>query len=530
MAKKRKSKIKTDPTFRWIIITVAVTLITVILFIYDIMNNSSGSVRMGKYAVTIGTAAASAYKLISERKAQKNSISSAFADKIGTAFKSDKKLNRLLHSALDDYANDNYTECIKKFTQLKEKAVTAEERRVVRFFTASCFKNTGNSNYAVTLYTELLAEYPEYAPALSNLSVIYAEKGDYRTAIAFAERALQSDRNNPFAYTNLAASYLQISETEKAKLYAQKALEIKNNLRAAVSLLAIIYTLESDEQSAKKYTYRAIALGQSPDGLKASIENYKQLFAHKSDTELRVKKWIERTGLPSIHFTLDGDSGKSIIGGLINEPAPVSEDGEKMRLLAAVFCSELPDNNLFPKHGVIRIYITPNDYFGADFDHFDKLNIQKNFRVLFDSDESVFVTSLYNEESEMFPVSGSYRPRFYSAVDAMTPEDYRFNSTVSEILTDDETQDDYWDDDFIAKISSSGHKMGGYPTFTQTDPREDDINYAQYDTQLFQLDSDFSSDSCKVMFGDAGVANFLISSEKLKNCDFSDVLYTWDCY
>ena len=33
----------------------------------------------------------------------------------------------------------------------------------------------------------------------------------------------------------------------------------------------------------------------------------------------------------------------------------------------------------------------------------------------------------------------------------------------------------------------------------------------------------------KVMFGDSGVCNFFIPGEKLKNRDFSDILYTWDC-
>ncbi|MGM9523089.1 MAG: DUF1963 domain-containing protein [Faecousia sp.] len=31
-------------------------------------------------------------------------------------------------------------------------------------------------------------------------------------------------------------------------------------------------------------------------------------------------------------------------------------------------------------------------------------------------------------------------------------------------------------------------------------------------------------------FNYACICNFLISHEKLKACDFSDVLYWWDCY
>ena len=46
-----------------------------------------------------------------------------------------------------------------------------------------------------------------------------------------------------------------------------------------------------------------------------------------------------------------------------------------------------------------------------------------------------------------------------------------------------------------------------------------------YDFLLFQLDSD----SDKVLWGDVGIGNFFINTEKLKNLDFTDVLYNWDC-
>ena len=42
---------------------------------------------------------------------------------------------------------------------------------------------------------------------------------------------------------------------------------------------------------------------------------------------------------------------------------------------------------------------------------------------------------------------------------------------------------------------------------------------------LFQLNS-----VKDIMWGDAGVANFFIDREALKNRDFSHVMYNWDCY
>ena len=84
------------------------------------------------------------------------------------------------------------------------------------------------------------------------------------------------------------------------------------------------------------------------------------------------------------------------------------------------------------------------------------------------------------------------------------------------------------DDDYEyidQSLSNWGHKLLGYPCFTQWDPRGDDYN-ERYNTLLFQMDSEVPD----LLWGDCGVANFFINLDKLKNLDFTDVLYNWDCY
>lgn len=70
------------------------------------------------------------------------------------------------------------------------------------------------------------------------------------------------------------------------------------------------------------------------------------------------------------------------------------------------------------------------------------------------------------------------------------------------------------------KSSRFGTRIGGYPDFTQSDPRNNN-----YNTLLLQIDSGDG-----IQWGDCGVANFFISPDKLRNADFSDVLFNWDCY
>ena len=75
------------------------------------------------------------------------------------------------------------------------------------------------------------------------------------------------------------------------------------------------------------------------------------------------------------------------------------------------------------------------------------------------------------------------------------------------------------------------HQLGGYPYFTQTDPRWGGA-YPDLDVLLFQLDSQLAENRGEpdlVLWGDCGVGNFFISREALKKRDFSRVGYHWDC-
>ena len=74
------------------------------------------------------------------------------------------------------------------------------------------------------------------------------------------------------------------------------------------------------------------------------------------------------------------------------------------------------------------------------------------------------------------------------------------------------------------------HQLGGYPYFTQYDPRFEyrSSEATKYTELLFQIDSQFDTkwDLC---WGDAGVRNLFISRENLEALDFSDLLYNFDC-
>jgi uncharacterized protein YwqG len=96
--------------------------------------------------------------------------------------------------------------------------------------------------------------------------------------------------------------------------------------------------------------------------------------------------------------------------------------------------------------------------------------------------------------------------------------DYQFDKYLSEL-------DESLYEEYAEYFSSDGHKLGGYAFFTQEDPRAY-LTEGELYRLLLQLDSD---DSIDLMWGDSGVGNFFIKDEDLKNLNFSNVLYNWDC-
>ncbi|MBR1528461.1 MAG: DUF1963 domain-containing protein [Oscillospiraceae bacterium] len=204
-----------------------------------------------------------------------------------------------------------------------------------------------------------------------------------------------------------------------------------------------------------------------------------------------------------------------------NGDFPHDQDGNQLRFLAQIDCSEI-DFEPFPKSGLLQFWIFNDDLYGCDFGNPE----QNKFRILYypEIDQTVteeeiaskFIKSAYDEEN-LFPVDQECGMTFTSGESCQRPDfdaDEEDWNAYDLLFTGDSDQE--------PQITGSLHQIGGYPYFTQDDPREED---SEYDFLLFQLDSD----SDKILWGDMGIGNFFINSQKLKALDFSDVLYNWDC-
>ena len=272
-------------------------------------------------------------------------------------------------------------------------------------------------------------------------------------------------------------------------------------------------------------------------------------------TELIINKIKEKTIRKSIKINEEETSNLSIFdskfGGLPywdeNMEYPTDKNGDALILLAQINFEKTPiKDERFPKEGILQFFIGTNDLMGADFDN---MTAQNGFRVVYHEDINTSVTKeqiraqgiranteLDGASEEYFPFYKQYEITFEESMEPISTASNNFEEilkqSAEEVLKCD--IEDVWsifesdEEDLINDtFYICGHKILGYPFFTQWDPREDDEMYKnkKYDTLLLQIDS-----VGDILWGDSGVGNFFINEEDLKNKNFNNVMYTWDCY
>ncbi|MDL2232749.1 DUF1963 domain-containing protein [Ruminococcaceae bacterium OttesenSCG-928-L11] len=219
-----------------------------------------------------------------------------------------------------------------------------------------------------------------------------------------------------------------------------------------------------------------------------------------------------------------------------------TSDKKPLKLLAQLNFTELPPLPGFPAQGILQFYVAyeeKDDVQGLDFDNPIS---QGGFRIIYHKD-IVLDESLLQEPPALedaadvyFPFKGEFALIAEPVRQAMSPNDFRFDAaflkTYERYLPTDKQRvwelDSTVNDIISDTFSGTGHRIGGYPFFTQEDPRGYG-KYEDYTFLLLQIDSDGRGDD-EIIWGDCGVANFFITPEQLKACDFTKVLYNWDCY
>lgn len=231
---------------------------------------------------------------------------------------------------------------------------------------------------------------------------------------------------------------------------------------------------------------------------------------------------------------------------------PTTSKGEQLMYLAQINCEELPENSIYPSKGIMQFWIFGGDYnLGNDYtkptsdskkrviyypeveEHFTEAELAEMYKPEEDKKEGELITPI--NDGAPFAMS------FEKASQWPLPNDFRFEEIFNEKLNEhiEETkaeegfesydigeEESY---DIIEELDIPNHtQIGGYGHFTQEDPRMYD-DFEDYTELLFQLDSEFGTDDYYILWGDCGVGNFFAKKEQLRNLDFAECLYSWDC-
>ncbi|MBQ5312163.1 MAG: DUF1963 domain-containing protein [Oscillospiraceae bacterium] len=247
--------------------------------------------------------------------------------------------------------------------------------------------------------------------------------------------------------------------------------------------------------------------------------------------------------LPALSFTpVRGETKPwdTKLGGVPYMPAgmeyPAGRDGvykdKPLRLLAQLCFDDLPPLEGFPEKGILQFFCsdTEDGCFGLDFDKpFD----QNGFRVIYhpdvikDESKLMSVGDMPETDGDDFPFDGEYLLTAEPALCPVSAGDFRAQETLSAYNdSDDDVMDEAYDMIETAYMDgNTGTCAGGYPDFTQSDPRPY-CDAKDRTVLLFQLGSEPEDG---ILWGDCGIGNFFISPKDLEALDFSRVLFNWDC-
>ena len=225
------------------------------------------------------------------------------------------------------------------------------------------------------------------------------------------------------------------------------------------------------------------------------------------------------------------------VGGKI----PVNSEGKQFMFLAQINCEDLKGLEDFPQEGILQFWVLGSDHFGKDFDNptnRDGFEVIYYEKIVDCYSENEF-KKMYNpykfdlKHMEILIASEPCKMKFSLEKQKESFNYELLDNLFKEVLEEEnigfnekdklyEEVEKLYDDEFYEEIV--GTKCNGFPYFTQWEPRDEE-QMKEYDTSLFQIDS-----GKEVMIGDSGVMHFFINREKLKNKDFSDIFYHWDCY
>ncbi|WP_380129726.1 DUF1963 domain-containing protein [Deinococcus sonorensis] len=230
-----------------------------------------------------------------------------------------------------------------------------------------------------------------------------------------------------------------------------------------------------------------------------------------------------------------GPAWTSKLGGRPCRPPgdvwPLAHDGTPLVFLAQIDFAEFPPLPGFPERGIVQYFIWEDDLYGANFDRsldMTSLAVDANVRVRYFADVIKDAKRLDHTVPDRFSDPDGSLPHDptleFILVGTLRSGPVTSDDRLLEQLTGSSLwalSEDVHPDDLAeryARLTGTGHKLGGYPTFTPADPRR-----VEDPQVLLQSDDDLA-----LMWGTPASA-ISSSTRTTSRADFSRVAYNWVC-
>lgn len=267
------------------------------------------------------------------------------------------------------------------------------------------------------------------------------------------------------------------------------------------------------------------------------------------------------TGKRAQAFSLEDHTSsltQSRLGGrapwVENTPVPTNVDGEALIFLAQIQIGDMAEALPVPadrEHFALQFYIANGDLFGCDFP--SRKNAEgSNFRVIFvdtrelntfapapdpEPEFSIFTWPNPTNQNRalvknnLFTSMPSYEEATGEGIATQVANIVAQHTALKPYQIDsiNELEDEYFEAVENAEDENEGWGrecyVGGYPDFTQSDPRTKRNGTDGHTLNLLSLGY-----SDNILIGDAGRMHFLIREDHWVAGDLSDIIYNWDCH
>ena len=253
----------------------------------------------------------------------------------------------------------------------------------------------------------------------------------------------------------------------------------------------------------------------------------------KSKCKQLVDEFFDKTKKKSILLSVgemkkndDGDITRSKLGGKPYWPKDKTYPKDKLCLVQLNF-NDLPNLDGFPSKGILQIFVDPKDvylesekcigiYHENIVSKYDMMEITDDIHTSLNTDSEVFLNGVSSLSGKLVDQCNQYGTVGFDEEILPIYKKY-FPDIECESIYDVKGIDCICD---LIKDGRYGTRIGGYPSFTQSDPRE---GYSNIPELLVQLD-------CEGIFkwGDMVIANIFINQDKLINRRFSNLYFHWD--